>query len=335
MFRSSPKRRWAFTLIELLVVIAIIAILIGLLVPAVQKVREAAARISCTNNLKQLGLGCQGYHDVYKKLPPAYYVGPGIGWTDENNFGPTWSVLILPYIEQAPVFNQVTTSVTNYKNWALGVAGGSNDRNFVAIRGVLIPIMRCPSESNLDIPGNRTNGNWARGNYAANMGPADPGTSANGGSPTGGPQNLPGGGVMCINWGIALGVLANQDGSSNTIMINHVRAGPAANDMRGTWMFAMPGCATTGNSAVGDCYGPNDRGCCSDDLVGCNDRPDIAMGCWNGGYGQGGARSEHTGGVIACRGDGSVSFISNSVDTANWYKMNSRNDGQTITIDWQ
>jgi prepilin-type N-terminal cleavage/methylation domain-containing protein/prepilin-type processing-associated H-X9-DG protein len=130
------RRRPGFTLIELLVVIAIIAILIGLLVPAVQKVREAASRTQCTNNLKQLGLAMQNYHDVYKRFPAEGLSSPV-----------SWYILILPYVEQGPLYNQVFPLYQKVSTTP-GLSIAALGKAYAAVNQTIttpVPIFICPS----------------------------------------------------------------------------------------------------------------------------------------------------------------------------------------------
>src|SRR5215831_17395875 len=142
MPRLHTKLRWwpgrAFTLIELLVVIAIIAVLVGLLLPAVQKVREAGNRLKCANNLKQLGLACHMYLDTYKIFPPGSKTIPTGDWNGDKG---SWLVLTLPYMEQDALYKQIPfpdkMSYNSIKNSPMG--GKVETR-------VRLPYGRCPSD---------------------------------------------------------------------------------------------------------------------------------------------------------------------------------------------
>ena len=151
--RSKWGRARAFTLIELLVVIAIIAVLIALLLPAVQQAREAARRTQCKNNLKQLGLACHNYADVFLQFPQNYdscWLNASI----EN--GPTsWLVASLPYIDNAPLFNQYNF---NDKGGNNGTAAGPTGTNNQTLRRLVIPAFVCPSNPQTPVRQNQNQG---------------------------------------------------------------------------------------------------------------------------------------------------------------------------------
>jgi prepilin-type N-terminal cleavage/methylation domain-containing protein/prepilin-type processing-associated H-X9-DG protein len=203
MVRSTLLRmRRGFTLIELLVVIAIIAILIALLVPAVQKVREAAARIQCTNNLKQIALAVHGHHDTFKVFPsggttwaiPPTYIAPGQPATGASQQG-GWGFQILPFVEQTAV-------------WKGGGQGTTDGCQIVAI-STAIPIFFCPSRRGpQQLP---STGSWYGPGGSYPHAPWDYGGS-----------NLEGTGV--IAYGFAGNRMASVvDGTSNTFLAGDSR----------------------------------------------------------------------------------------------------------------
>jgi prepilin-type N-terminal cleavage/methylation domain-containing protein/prepilin-type processing-associated H-X9-DG protein len=236
---QSTSRRGGFTLIELLVVIAIIGILVGLVVPAVQKVREAAARTQCVNNLKQIGLALHSYHDANRCFPPGYLdSNTSPNSTPDNDVGPGWgwAAWLLPYLEQGNLYKQINFKVT--------VGTGVN----TSVSQVALPVFQCPSDpyqqavpiydSNFTTPVATV----AHGNYVGCNGWEECFYGA-GGNPQSGPgtDGLGGGfgqaGVGAFYRNSRVRMLGVTDGLSNTIFVGE-RSGDHA---PATWTGAMPG----------------------------------------------------------------------------------------------
>ncbi len=315
---SQPHSR-GFTLIELLVVIAIIGILVGLLLPAVQAAREAARRMQCASNLKQLALALHSYHTAQRTFPPAASFPAGEIYQTSVNFGPNWVILVLPYLEEQQLYKSfdLTKPISDPANrtW----------------RGTTINEMLCPSDPNngLNYAGATGEGdNWARGNYAANGGGGDLGTiysnvgvwSAT--SPGWSDGRL--GGVMGPN--LSFGIKSISDGTTKTILLAEIRSGVNEQDPRGTWALGTAGgSALYCYGSISDDNGPNAANDYSDNIKGCDYLRDTSPGTaalLSAGMScaatltndSATSRSCHAGGVQIALCDGSVRFIGDYIE---------------------
>ena len=363
MLRKSRKLRnrvLGFTLIELLVVIAIIAILIALLLPAVQQAREAARRTQCKNNLKQIGIALHNYHDTHSCLPPMKIWANGIdcpgGSPWDNTGGFSWRVMILPFVEQSTMYNQIDFSRVHSQAACTG-----SGPVWAQITNKAIPGYLCPSDSTPAIIGTNAGSNYGASISAS----AQASLAFNQGSGT-----ITGERMAAVFQSNGTGPIKVRlddikDGTSNTIAVAEIfrgrrtairgGAGAGGSSLDGNgrcyrWMVegacevtgtlgrggafgSMDGYQTAGGNAGGFLQvgattaqtgdgGPNDN------------RADQAS--WNGENDEGAhngfrpASSKHTGGVQVLLGDGSVKFSSDNVDSNVWNAAHSRAGGEVM-----
>ena len=307
---TSPKParavpRLGFTLVELLVVIAIIAILIGLLLPAVQKVRQAADRASCGNNLHQLAIAMLAYHDTAKQFPVGQYNYLESN-TPSNWIRACWVHFLLPYIEQNNLY-QVYNATAGTSGYVLNAPG----------KDAVIRTLICPSDGNspktktIDTNGTSA-GTQMQGMHVNYVGCAGNGWSISGtnygGFGAGGSANVLTG-MFYVQSQTKLGGIT--DGTSNTMMLSEILVVPddGANDLRGRYNNSW-----TGNNLFTTVYPPNTTVPDVQHYQGVNTvfAPTTRSGTNNNMS----ARSNHTNGVNAVFADGSVRFVPNSINLA-------------------
>ena len=302
-----------FTLIELLVVIAIIAVLIGLLLPAVQKVRDAAARLQCTNNLKQIGLAMMNYESTYNRFPAGYLDNmtmspivsslinpvpnpdPIIGWG--------WGALILPYLEQETLYKSININSINMNNTSAAA---------VAFRKTVIKGFLCPSDdtglNTFTVSGTGGNFELAKCSYAG----------VNGQEELADIDTAVGSGMFLRGRGVSIAEVT--DGLSNTLFVGERSSKSAkqgAVTLPGvcTWVGALPGGDLDGESPALFVLGHT--GTPTDPHTPNAPTPHVED-----------FTSKHSGGVNFLFGDGSVRFITDSIDGQTWVKLGTRQGGE-------
>jgi prepilin-type N-terminal cleavage/methylation domain-containing protein/prepilin-type processing-associated H-X9-DG protein len=310
------RRAKGFTLIELLVVIAIIAVLIALLLPAVQSARAAARRIQCVNNLKQFGLAMTNFHDANGTLPPGAL---------NTNYG-NWATKILPFLEQSAMANALNQTATYY------------DIRNTTVTQATISAFICPSDPGSDTVYHSKYPDRRKGNYMVNWGNShydqgnpNPFTGALGTVvPTRGPFRVNNTTTAITPFGMR----DITDGTSNTMLMSEIIVGlnkGTASDIRGDiWSTSRCGFFFTAYLP------PNSK--LPDDLDGTSDCQTLSGNppCV-GGNGSSpdynAARSWHGGGVNVAFGDGSVKFVKDSVNIYTWRSLSTKDGEEIISAD--
>lgn len=338
-----------FTLVELLVVIAIIGILVGLLLPAVQAAREAARRMQCSNNVKQLSLALLNYESAHRRFPPGalHASTPRSNGGSGFSFGPSFYGMILPFMEQTSLYNNLTWigRSPGYIHEGGGAAGnaGMANRDIVLAAGPL-PMIRCPSSSGpISARRNSTFNYEPFAHYAGISGCVDPVTFTEIRLFDDGILGLiSGGGMMVANKPIKMG--SCTDGTSNTMLLGEMSGrlerlipGTFSNvSASGTvhgWLMgtrvngtppALDPSGTTGDDRVFNTvslrYSPNQEPFANQLFPGMGSN----VGANNP------LNSTHTGGVMIGLTDGSVQFLSENIELETLKKLATRDDGQAL-----
>jgi prepilin-type N-terminal cleavage/methylation domain-containing protein/prepilin-type processing-associated H-X9-DG protein len=367
--RIRPLNRKGFTLVELLVVIAIIGILVGLLLPAVQAAREAARRMQCSNNLKQIGLALHNFHSARRTFPAGgHQDSPPYGTGARSNGGPygsAWTVFILPYMEQSSIFDKLDfTRVGGGSAWNPPANPNSPAmRNYQLVSGVKLPFYRCPSSPTPEFGSfpfpNPVGLQVASNNYVGIAGAAPAAFGAppsyvetrfNTGAPV---TNCCGGGIASsggtLFGGTHIGIGAITDGTSNTMVASEMNDFLTLSDgKRVAWSSGSSHGWMIGSSRHNGQVPPNIPNgtdvrhyqCTTiryaiNRKTGWSPGPDGLGDCSTTGICDNMGNniplnSAHTGGVNAVYADGSVRFLSQSIPLQTLAALATRDDALVV-----